>query len=1126
MLSKPRIVVFLRCRINPLIERVAITRMRTFCHKIVLFISEAFKIQRKHSLHLMKTSLWRFMTAASLVAAFSSARADLLVRYDFENTTSTNVPNLAAGSPVSNGTLGNIAQTSLSLENTVIVGGVTRSLGTAMIFAPASDAADGANVGNVDTGATSTALNITPTSNYTAMAWAKFASIAGDNMIFGQSASPFLHLGSRNGDYHSGHYGDDLGPDQGVHIPTGRGAWHHVAFVNNGQHQQIFIDGVLRAEGADNAGQMSLSDNVLIGTSLNGGSFAGTLDEVRIYNAALSQSDIQTAMADLPVVSVLSLDSTRATPTSSILTISDHVSVLDSNGPYSVTVNGTTVPAGLLSLTKNGNTTTITINQVADPNTYYNISATVTRTDALTQTLTGSVLSYQLPIAPAGLAGSPGTWGIREYRPGSFSRNFQGAEDIASAGTETNLEAPRPVLNASDPDTATPRLRGNFNNDLPFITNNPGVDDNDIVIVAKTQVVINAAGDYTFSVHSDEGFAMRVSGAAGGRFISKNGVGIIDPNDDQTLIMDQNTSDSNTRGTYHFDGAGTYSILYLGWESATNGMVEVAWAPGVFNEDKDTNTWTLVGTPTDPSIPGFSPRFYDETQTPSDNVLIPGLAGGDTTWGVRVFHNAASVDNLYQAMSFLNNPAAMGQATVLDAAPHVINFKDPDSHAGNTGIIPSDETFPGDVSGDTDRVIMVAHAKMKITETGIYTFNVRGDDGFLFRFKTPGDTILRVAGGGRFEMSNPNEAFFDTGTGDSDTRIIISLTAGIHEIEYVYWEGTGGHWNEISAAKGSFPGNGDTNQWRLVGFPDPGAQVIPIVDANGWTVAASAPNFLGSFNIAGALAAVSGAPTSNWDQINFADPQNDGGPNAGSWGNNSDWPGNTGVDDDNYAMRAQGNILITEEGEYTLGFRGDDGGYMIITGIGANPTPAFTKILINLTGQSVIQNDGAGGINNMIRCEVGTGDSYTMAQVHLLPGTYHMDNLFYEGGGGSFWEVLCGRLLPGGVLYNTTRAALLAKTPNTAVLDSPGIQLTSGIAPLVTEFIKTPTGAFSITFTSETGAFYTLEASDSLLQGTWESITDSIIGSSGTTTFTGVASQYFYYDSVLNRQFYRIRKNN
>ena len=79
-------------------------------------------------------------------------------------------------------------------------------------------------------------------------------------------------------------------------LPTD--SWHHIAGVYTGTQGRIYIDGNLAAlsrNDLDSSGLVnSIADDLLIGSGFNGnleGFFNGSLDDVRIYNRALSASE-------------------------------------------------------------------------------------------------------------------------------------------------------------------------------------------------------------------------------------------------------------------------------------------------------------------------------------------------------------------------------------------------------------------------------------------------------------------------------------------------------------------------------------------------------------------------------------------------------------------------------------------------------------------------------------------------------------------------------------------------------------------------------------------------------------------------------------------------------------------
>jgi hypothetical protein len=76
------------------------------------------------------------------------------------------------------------------------------------------------------------------------------------------------------------------------------GNWHHIGFVWNGAYRTLYVDGVIVAEDIQ-SNLASSSNGLYIGTGKNldaGTFFSGLIDDIRIYNKALSQAQI-TAVA-------------------------------------------------------------------------------------------------------------------------------------------------------------------------------------------------------------------------------------------------------------------------------------------------------------------------------------------------------------------------------------------------------------------------------------------------------------------------------------------------------------------------------------------------------------------------------------------------------------------------------------------------------------------------------------------------------------------------------------------------------------------------------------------------------------------------------------------------------------
>ena len=1102
------------------------------------------------------------LVCSSLLGLYE-AEAALTLRYSFENVTDVTVDtvtNLAPGA-ADVGTIGHPEKVQL-IQNTVITVGSSRYLlGKGLRFTSA-DGDSGADAGHVDTGLTLDAFGMVNGSvtnrPYTAMAWINIGSQTGDNFVFGQPngfGDNALHLGARDAGYHSGHWGDDVGP-AGLTKPN---TWHHVAWVNRTDNQQeIYEDGVLVAgPGAGGTQDTLSSGNLLIGTSRNPGSYVGALDEVKVFgDEVLTPAQIQAEMINgLPLYVLATVTEARLDNTGYTFKIVDDPASVVQTASITLDIDGATVTP--TTVTKVAATTTVfyaaTGLPPASSHTY--TLAAKDQTDANISG-SGSVRSPYFPTAPLpGPAGSPGVWGVREHRNGTGWGS--GLDFAVTAAADLPADDPdpadpaivdgtAPVVNHTDPDQAG--TGGNFNNDLPFIGDQAGPDDN-VMVIAKTQVVIAAAGPVTYSIHSDDGMGLRISGGppagAGSKFVSFSGGGIIDLGDPQTLVFPGFTGDSNTRGVYNFTAPGTYDVQFVAFEGTGGSSWEVASAPGSFKADRDTNTWTLVGNPNDPAVLAvpFKPRWI--TNPPG----IPGAAG---KFGVRTWFSADSVDNLQQVSDFLRDTVrtpADGDNLTFDFLRSSLNARDPGSTGGASGTILGDDLLnddPNAPQGANDRVVTVAKGRISVPTSSSYTFWGRGDDGFLLRVKAvagANPSFKQATNGdpnqanGRFEMSNPNELFFDAGTGDSNTRGIMFLAAGEYDLEYIQWEGGGGFWYELIAAAGEYPHGTEPPQgWRTVGYQTPAATiVVPGMAAPGWNVETSLPDTaagnLGTIAAAEALLDADKTTTA-WPLLNFTDPEAGA---DGSFTPNNPFPRNTAADDNNYAMRATGSLVITQAGVYNLGFQGDDGGYMDISGPG---NPVWSSILeSNHLAQAILTESVPGsGLNDRLQVEVGTGNSRTIGQVTLAVGTYTIKTLVFEGGGGSWWEVV-GAKAPVSPGFNYP---LLMEGAGTTLTDFDLLVLVAPAAPEtipVTNFTaNTVTGAYSLTFVSTAGATYQLEYSTNMEAGApgtpqkWNVAPGPVIvGAAGTTTLnSNITALYPANGGVLPagspRAYLRVRR--
>ncbi len=142
-----------------------------------------------------------------------------------------------------------------------------------------------------------------------------------------------------------------------------------------------------------------------------------------------------------------------------------------------------------------------------------------------------------------------------------------------------------------------------------------------------------------------------------------------------------------------------------------------------------------------------------------------------------------------------------------------------------------------------------------------------------------------------------------------------------------------------------------------------------------------------------------GGAVSEYDSavINRIDPDNGATnyfPTDGPFGTDV-----VGTDDDNFVLLARCAVRITDEDDYTFGFRGSEGARLRVLG------KQFKSSSHLSTGYSLDpahDGDGLYFIN-------GTSDNNTLGVVHLTPGDYNLELTYWEAAGPASIEVFSAR---------------------------------------------------------------------------------------------------------------------
>jgi hypothetical protein len=132
---------------------------------------------------------------------------------------------------------------------------------------------------------------------FTLSAWIKFNNYNQDNLVVGK------HYSGSDGGYWLGVYYDQaqfwLSDEPPVRLHTSEtyrdDRWHHIAGVYDGQNQYLYVDGDLAVQ-VEKIYSIFSTQNIHIGAIVQGqyyGAFDGLIDEVMIYDRAVSSAEIE-----------------------------------------------------------------------------------------------------------------------------------------------------------------------------------------------------------------------------------------------------------------------------------------------------------------------------------------------------------------------------------------------------------------------------------------------------------------------------------------------------------------------------------------------------------------------------------------------------------------------------------------------------------------------------------------------------------------------------------------------------------------------------------------------------------------------------------------------------------------
>ena len=437
---------------------------------------------------------------------------------------------------------------------------------------------------------------------------------------------------------------------------------------------------------------------------------------------------------------------------------------------------------------------------------------------------------------------------------------------------------------------------------------------------------------------------------------------------------------------------------------------------------------------------------------------LSGLEGSHGTWGITEIQSNGTYNLIEQAIDSVMS----GTGLRVTGESRTVNFYDPDEY-GSAGIFQLNQPILSDTPVAEDHVAMLAKSRVFIEEAGLFTFGLRATDGVAFRM--PGVEWMKVEDVLHLDPMSLDTVFVSPFTQAANGRAQAYIERGYYNLEFVAYEHVDSLYWEIFSAFGQFEDHDDTDTWRLVGH-NPGDDAmnpyIFSVSNAGWRVTMSPP---GGSNVGSIAAAendlLSATSVTYWDVVNFFDPGFGGG--GGEYGDNNPYPLDSGGNQNEFAVLAEGILAIPVSGTYLFGFRGDDGGYLQIVG------QTWEALVDSATGESVINGD-------RIECDCGTGNSRTTGRIFLNAGQYTVRTLVFDQGGDSYWEVFGGQ-------EGTTMQLLQTNRPIPSE-DFPGLPIVAAnVATIpVVETSLTPAGdQLVVRWTAKTNLSYLVEASSNLV---------------------------------------------
>lgn len=293
----------------------------------------------------------------------------------------------------------------------------------------------------------------------------------------------------------------------------------------------------------------------------------------------------------------------------------------------------------------------------------------------------------------------------------------------------------------------------------------------------------------------------------------------------------------------------------------------------------------------------------------------------------------------------------------------------------------------------TDRPVfpMMSHgcgalhvATVHLDKPATWSFNLHSDDYSAIRF--PGLKWKSSTGLGGIDPLDPATLYYSLKSGNGHAIGVIDLPAGDSRIEVLLGNDVNDTMIQVLAAKGEITMDGGTDKWRFPGYKAAADLPWPGMDEAGWTITrtnrpATAPALTklmdglvlahdGSGETAEKVATVNCIDSDGAGDIIFPDPIS--------------FPGDKPGGQDQFVVRATGNLVIPRDGLYHIGIHADGHCALRVIGQDWNRFIRDTGYSGKLQKDTIYGEDPDGNGSNV----------QLVAEIELKKGVYPIEALY------------------------------------------------------------------------------------------------------------------------------------